>query len=48
LLTEELSDETQRKYLREYKAELDDSVKEYYEIAFNITDPENKGEVVFE
>lgn len=48
LLTDELSDETQNKYLKEYKTQMDESAKEYYETLLKATDSENKVEVVFE
>lgn len=48
LLTDELSDETQSKYLKEYKTQMNESAKEYYETLFKAADSENKVEVVFE
>lgn len=48
LVTNELSDEMQRKYLKEYKTQMDESAKEYYETLFKAADAENKVELVFE
>ncbi|MGM0219406.1 DUF4230 domain-containing protein [Enterococcus sp. AZ126] len=48
LVTDELSDEMQNKYLKEYKTQMDESAKEYYETLFKAVDTENKVEVVFE
>lgn len=48
LLTDELSDETQSKYLKEYKTQMNESAKEYYETLFKAAYSENKVEVVFE
>ena len=48
LVTNELSDETQSKYLKEYKTQMDESAKEYYQTLLKAADSENEIEVLFE